>query len=428
MGRPKGSKNKTSKKAATEANKALEAQSSGLTDDQVQLTPKPKTKKSTPQKEKVSSDLNDNKLVAENEVNKEESKEVLEEGLKLIIEEEKAVKKTPTKKTTKSKVKADNKKEASDLKENGKEESKLKEDVKEDVKEEQPKKIEGKKEKVNEKEEKTPTSHGKKRAAKKEVKPSSGIFDDDQIEDSEEEEKAKPVGSKVNERLSKLDQLRKRMKESSEANRKEVFAEFQRSKANPKLDSKIERQRLEAERLQARMEAQDKGEDYERSRYWEYSAEQVEKWEQKEREKEERSEVGFTDHMQAAERRYKRLVNKIKPNMAAYNLQKDQTLPMTDIQHLGQVAISSALTKDNKSVQYLPIHPKPSSDAVERLATHVKDEIAKRGKFSKIRPVKEDEDVTYINDRNAHFNRKISRAYDKYTKEIKENFERGTAL
>lgn len=39
-----------------------------------------------------------------------------------------------------------------------------------------------------------------------------------------------------------------------------------------------------------------------------------------------------------------------------------------------------------------------------------------------------DEDVTFINDKNRHFNKKISRAYDKYTVDIKESLERGTNL
>ncbi len=36
--------------------------------------------------------------------------------------------------------------------------------------------------------------------------------------------------------------------------------------------------------------------------------------------------------------------------------------------------------------------------------------------------------VDYINDRNKHFNKKIERAFGEYTKVIKENLERGTAL
>ena len=39
-----------------------------------------------------------------------------------------------------------------------------------------------------------------------------------------------------------------------------------------------------------------------------------------------------------------------------------------------------------------------------------------------------DKDVDFINDRNAHFNKKIERAFGAHTVEIKANLERGTAL
>ena len=53
--------------------------------------------------------------------------------------------------------------------------------------------------------------------------------------------------------------------------------------------------------------------------------------------------------------------------------------------------------------------------------------IEQREKFSRQKPVNEEEDITYINERNRHFNEKIDRYYGKHTKEIRENFERGTA-
>lgn len=48
--------------------------------------------------------------------------------------------------------------------------------------------------------------------------------------------------------------------------------------------------------------------------------------------------------------------------------------------------------------------------------------------FSRRRKFREDRDVDYINDRNAHFNKKIERAFGAATAEIKANLERGTAL
>jgi len=54
--------------------------------------------------------------------------------------------------------------------------------------------------------------------------------------------------------------------------------------------------------------------------------------------------------------------------------------------------------------------------------------VSARTKFSRRRQEYEQEDITSINDQNKTFNKKIKRAYDKYTVEIRQNLERGTAL
>ena len=54
--------------------------------------------------------------------------------------------------------------------------------------------------------------------------------------------------------------------------------------------------------------------------------------------------------------------------------------------------------------------------------------IDKRSKYSRRREFQHDADVDYINERNMKFNRKTARFYDKYTAEIKQNLERGTAI
>lgn len=229
-------------------------------------------------------------------------------------------------------------------------------------------------------------------------------------------------------RLKKLEDLRKRMQESSKANRLDVFAEHQRNNSNPKFLAKMEKKRLEAERLQERMNAEERGEDYERKRFWEYSAESVEKWEEKQEEKRIKSDIAFTDFGQVAEKKYNKNINKLKPNLGIYNNQKKAIEEGLVEATTKELAIASDVTRDGSTIRFKPIHPKPSTEALDRLVGHVKDEIAERAKFSRVKPIKEEDDVTYINDRNAHFNRKISRAFDKYTKEIKDSFERGTAL
>lgn len=63
-----------------------------------------------------------------------------------------------------------------------------------------------------------------------------------------------------------------------------------------------------------------------------------------------------------------------------------------------------------------PPNPRPSS------------RIEKRDKYSRRRPYNDDADIDYINERNAKFNKKAERFYGKYTAEIKQNLERGTAV
>jgi len=71
---------------------------------------------------------------------------------------------------------------------------------------------------------------------------------------------------------------------------------------------------------------------------------------------------------------------------------------------------------------------KPSEEAKDRLQGAIEKMIEKRGQFSRRRDFIEDEDVTYINDRNRIFNKKMQRYFGAYTEEMRQNLERGTAL
>ena len=66
-------------------------------------------------------------------------------------------------------------------------------------------------------------------------------------------------------------------------------------------------------------------------------------------------------------------------------------------------------------------------DGAKRLANEMKRRHEK--KANQKRKIEFDEtDVSYINDRNKKFNRKIGRNFDEHTAEIRQNLERGTAL
>ncbi|NWW41826.1 SYF2 factor, partial [Panurus biarmicus] len=70
----------------------------------------------------------------------------------------------------------------------------------------------------------------------------------------------------------------------------------------------------------------------------------------------------------------------------------------------------------------------PSKEGVDRMVADLEKQIEKREKYSRRRPYNDDADIDYINERNAKFNQKAERFYGKYTAEIKQNLERGTAV
>lgn len=67
-------------------------------------------------------------------------------------------------------------------------------------------------------------------------------------------------------------------------------------------------------------------------------------------------------------------------------------------------------------------------DGMARLAKEMEEATERRFKIHRRRAVNEDEGVDYINEGNRRFNRLIEKEYGKYTVEIKQNLERGTAL
>lgn len=66
--------------------------------------------------------------------------------------------------------------------------------------------------------------------------------------------------------------------------------------------------------------------------------------------------------------------------------------------------------------------------ALNRMVEEMKEREERSKKFSRRRRHMQGEDVDFINERNRFFNKKLDRAFGKYTVEIKQNLERGTAL
>ncbi|KAJ2147428.1 pre-mRNA-splicing factor SYF2 [Coemansia sp. RSA 678] len=187
--------------------------------------------------------------------------------------------------------------------------------------------------------------------------------------------------------IDQLRLLRTRIAQSSLDNKRDTYAEHQRLHTSHRNDTKKRKAQIQSHRDTL-------GTSHERSRFVEYSIDQVSKYEQRKQQKEENRERGFTDYAQVNQKKYERDVAKIKPGVQKYE--------------------QGEHVDDEK--------------AVLRLARHVKGQQEKRAKLHKPSVEKEGDRVSYINQKNARFNRKMDRAYDKHTQEIRDNLERGTAL
>ncbi|KAE9406561.1 SYF2-domain-containing protein [Gymnopus androsaceus JB14] len=248
----------------------------------------------------------------------------------------------------------------------------------------------------------------------------------------------------MEERKAKMDQLRKRLAASSRANRQSLIEESTKLKVSARDTARLERQRKLAETLREKADAEERGEDANRAKNWDYTIEENDAWEKKLARKRRRADFEFHDDAHAARRRYKKDLDLIKPDMVAYNQQKEvamglapgtlsnfdpkagpsslQVAPST----LEQQLAADNLYRDANTLMYGD--NKPSEDAIDRMVSKINKDIDKKGKFSRKRLNEDEGDITYINEANRVFNKKIARYYDKYTTEIRASFERGTAL
>ncbi|CAE6469967.1 unnamed protein product [Rhizoctonia solani] len=237
----------------------------------------------------------------------------------------------------------------------------------------------------------------------------------------------------MEERAAKMEALRAKMRESSAANRKDLNEEHNKAKFSVKQAARLERQRKLAETLRESMDAEERGEDMERKKNWEYSIEENDEWEKRKARKERRADFQFHDDAHAARRKYKKDLDLIKPDLAAYQAQKEAAMGQgSAIQGFSSGSSSNAVTasehlyRDANTLLYGD--NKPSEEAIDRVVGKLNLDLDKRSKFSRKRNNEEEGDITYINERNRVFNKKIARFYDKYTAETRASFERGTAL
>ena len=69
-----------------------------------------------------------------------------------------------------------------------------------------------------------------------------------------------------------------------------------------------------------------------------------------------------------------------------------------------------------------------SKAGAARLGQFMEDTMEARDKRSKRKTVLEEGNIDHINEKNNAFNKKLKKSFDKYTLEIRQNMERGTAV
>ncbi|KAF3915283.1 hypothetical protein AA313_de0201426 [Arthrobotrys entomopaga] len=250
--------------------------------------------------------------------------------------------------------------------------------------------------------------------------------------DKDEESSPQPTETKsdpAQDRLARFKALQARAKSSVDTNRKEVYAERKRQAVDPREIAALQRRKADAEMKLEKANVIDEGGDFERKRAWDWTVEESEKWDKKlEKKKKKAEDAAFQDYRQNARKVYKRQLQGMDVDLDAYakeraKVAKDGQIYETEDGELVAVDEGGEFYADGTSLAF--VDNKPSRANVDKLVKELKkaDEVRiKRQKKG------DDDDITYINDKNKQFNQKLARYYNKYTQEIRDSFERGTMI
>ncbi|XP_049596556.1 pre-mRNA-splicing factor syf2 isoform X1 [Syngnathus scovelli] len=216
--------------------------------------------------------------------------------------------------------------------------------------------------------------------------------------------------SKREDRLRKFRELHFKRNEARKLNHQEVVEEDKRLKLPSNWEAKKARLEWELYEDEKKKECAARGEDYHRVKLLDITAGDAERWERKKKKK--NPDMGFAGYAEAQFRQYQRLTKQIKPDMQNYEKQREEC------------------GEDFHPTSNSLIHGThvPTEKGIDRMVEDVEKQIEKRAKYSRRRAYNDDADIDYINERNAKFNQKAERYYGKYTAEIKQNLERGTAV
>ncbi|OTA93296.1 hypothetical protein M434DRAFT_21492 [Hypoxylon sp. CO27-5] len=254
---------------------------------------------------------------------------------------------------------------------------------------------------------------------------------------------ANPVSNaadKAKERLARFRALQARAKTSSDQNLAEATKESQRLATDPSALVALNRRRDIATHKLLKAETEEAGEDFERKRAWDWTAEESERWDKRMKKKAaHRDNNAFQDYRQESNKVYKRQLRDIAPDLERY--EKDKMAAIEKAAASGGLDIIEtedgeliAVDKDGSFYSTADstsfAENKPDKAAVDRLVGDLKkaEEARLRKRRERMAQNGDEGDVTYINEKNKQFNQKLARFYNKYTAEIRDSFERGTMI
>ncbi|KAK5109858.1 pre-mRNA-splicing factor syf2 [Meristemomyces frigidus] len=259
-----------------------------------------------------------------------------------------------------------------------------------------------------------------------------------------EDEVVAPTAS--TDRSARFAALRARNQASRKENLKETKNEAKRASTDPTQLTALNRKKDIAQHKLLKAETEENGEDFERKRAWDWTVEESERWDKKLAKKERAREGNvFQDYSKEAGKVYKRQIGMMEKagwdeRKEAYEREKVDALERAVAGgglELVETASGELIAVDKDGTFYSTadsishITNKPDRAAVDRLVADIKK--AEEVRLKKRRDRGKDDgmgegDVTFINEKNKQFNMKLARFYNKYTADIRESFERGTAI
>ncbi|KAK3995987.1 SYF2 splicing factor-domain-containing protein [Cladorrhinum sp. PSN332] len=246
----------------------------------------------------------------------------------------------------------------------------------------------------------------------------------------------------IQDRLAKFRALQARAKSSSSRNLKEATKESQRLAVDPSELTAVNRKHARASAKLLKADVEESGGDFERKRAWDWTIEESEKWDKRQKKKEShRDDVAFRDYQRQSEKAYKRQLREMgNPDLEKYTREKMAqiekaaaagTLEIVETEDGEMIAVDKDGTFFSTTDSTAFARHKPDKAAVDRLVAdlHKAEEVSlKKRRDRQAKEGEDNGDVTYINEKNKQFNAKLARFYNKYTAEIRDSFERGTMV